>query len=529
MLRSLRTQILLWTILPLAIVLIGIAYLGVNSHQGAMRELVAERDAALARVGAARISELLTDRTRELAKVDAARSDSWNTNVFEGGIALFDPQGRLVTGIPSREVWQTRSQKTPRDGEFSDPFTENGAWYVLVARPTPQGQLAGAVRLPAFETLTPRGIAYLIDANARIIAHPDPARVGIDLSSHAGIHQVMRGESGASFHRDPQLGELVVGYAPIPPTGWGLVIDEPWEQVIAPMFQFSVLLPIVLVLVAVVALGAIYFGVRNVIRPLQDLSQIANRIAFGDYHAAEQRVGGVREIEELRVTLDGMAKQVSAAQDAMQNYIAEITRGQEDERKRLARELHDDTIQSLIALQQRVEMTRKALTKDPAAAAAKLTELKDLIVEALTRVRGFVRDLRPTYLEELGLIPALEMLAQESNATFTLEGEEQRLDSERELVLFRIAQEALRNVNKHAQATEVSLNLTFDSDEVRVLIQDNGIGFDAPESPNAYAQVGHFGLMGMQERAQLIGGNVYVKSERGSGTQVVAFVPVGTK
>ncbi len=526
MLRSLRSQLLLWTILPLAIILIGIAYLGVNSHQGAMRQLVAERDGALARVSAARLSELLADRGRELAALDAAQPETWNTQRFDEGVALFDAQGRLAQAIPSREIWDARVEKIPRAGEFSEPLFENGAWVVLIARSVQNGRLVGAIRLPAFDTLAPRGTAYLVDARGKIIAHPDPARVGADLSTHAGIAQVIRGETGATFHDDPRLGELVVGYAPIAPAGWSLLIDEPWANVVAPMFQYAVLLPVVLALVALVGLGAIFFGVRNIVRPLQDLSHIAQRIAFGDYRAAEQPVGGVREIEELRETLNGMAQQVRAAQNAMQDYIAAITRSQEDERKRLARELHDDTIQTLIAVQQRIEMTNKALTKDPALAASRLAELKALTTEALARVRGFVRDLRPTYLEELGLIPALETLAHEANASFQVQGQEQRLDAERELVLFRVTQEALRNVSKHARAAQVDVTLAFDSDDVSVTVEDNGVGFNAPESPNAYARAGHFGLMGMQERAQLFGGNVYVKSERGKGTKLVAYVPL---
>jgi len=233
----------------------------------------------------------------------------------------------------------------------------------------------------------------------------------------------------------------------------------------------------------------------------------------------------LREIEDLRETLDNMAQQVSAAQAAMQNYIGAITHSQEDERKHLARELHDDTIQTLIAVQQRIELAQRALNRDPALAAAKLGELKELTTEAIERVRGFVRELRPTYLDELGLLPALETIAREANASFAVQGAEHSLDAERELVLFRITQEALRNVNKHARATQVKVILAFAPDEVTVTIQDNGRGFDAPESPNAYAGAGHFGLMGMQERAQLFGGNVYVKSERDQGTKVVAYLP----
>jgi two-component system sensor histidine kinase DegS len=118
------------------------------------------------------------------------------------------------------------------------------------------------------------------------------------------------------------------------------------------------------------------------------------------------------------------------------------------------------------------------------------------------------------------------MLAREAHAQFLVVGEEKRLDAERELALYRIVQESLRNIAKHAQAKYVAVTVAFDGHEVAATIEDDGIGFAAPDAPSAYARAGHFGLMGMQERAQLFGGNVYVKSERGKGTKVVAYVPV---
>lgn len=526
MLRSLSGQILLWTILPLAIVLIGVAYLGVNSHQTAMRAMVAERDGALARVAASNVSELLADRARTLKGMDATRPETWDTQAFDGGIALLNSQNRVLEAAPDARIWGTRVSDLPQEGQFSTPFLENGEWRVLVVRRVDQGTLAGAFTLPPLQSFSPRGIVYLVNSKGIIIAHDAPSSVGKDLSSHEGIADVARGEAGATFHHDPGGAELVVGFAPIVPTGWGMVIDEPWAEIVAPMFQYSVLMPLLLLLVAIVALGAVYFGVGNVVRPLQSLSQTANRIAFGDYRAAEKPVGGVREIEELRETLDGMARQVREAQDSMQRYIAQITRSQEDERMRLARELHDDTIQSLIALQQRVEMTQIYLAKDPQLAAGRLDELRGLLMETLTSVRRFVRDLRPTYLDELGLIPALEALARESKADFEVEGEERRLDGERELVLFRIVQEALRNVGKHARATKVHVKVAFETEAVTASVEDNGVGFQAPDGPADYARAGHFGLTGMQERAQLFGGNVYVKSDYGKGTMLVASIPV---
>ncbi len=540
MFREFRTQLLLWTILPLAAILISVAYLGVNSHQAAMRDLVEARDGALARVTAARLSESISTRIAILQRLDAARPETWSAEPFDGGIAAFDARGNIVNAIPAREVWEARRAAIANvcvpGPIFYALLNEGDAPRVVIAVAKGYTVLAGAFTLPALTNIGigARGAAYLVDAQGKIIAHPDAARLGEDLSRHAGIAEVLRGESGATFHHDARDDELVVGYAPIAPTGfvvsaqpngWGLIVEEPWADVVAPMFQYSVLLPFLLLLAAIVALGAVYFGVRNVIRPLQNLAQAANRIAFGDYRAAERAVGGVREIEDLRETLDGMARQVRDAHDAMQNYITNVLRGQEDERLRLARELHDDTIQSLIALQQRIEMAQKALAQDPARAASKIEELRALLSDTLVSVRRFVRDLRPTYLEELGLIPALEMLTREMNATFVVEGAEARLDAEREVALYRIVQEALRNVAKHARAQKIAVKLNFDGDDVTATIEDDGTGFDAPDAPNAYARAGHFGLMGMQERAQLFGGNVYVKSERGKGTKVVVVVP----
>ncbi|MGB8648411.1 MAG: ATP-binding protein [Anaerolineae bacterium] len=527
MLRGLRTRILLWTILPLAVVLIAIAYLGVNNHQAAMRQLVAERDAVLARVAATEISQLLTDRARELAMLDPAHIEERDPQAFDGGVAVLDAQNNLIHAVPSREEWTGRLAHLAEQGAYSTPFLENNVWHVLVGHDLAQGRMVGDFSLPPLGGFSPRGIVYLVNSQGIIIAHVRPSLVGTDLSGHGGIADAARGKAGATFHLDPNGVELVVGYAPIAPAGWALIIDEPWAEIVDPMFQYAVLLPVVLLLAAIVALGAVYFGVSNVIRPLQTLSQMANRIAFGDYRAAEKPAGGVQEIEDVRENLNGMARQLQSAQAATQDYIAAITRSQEDERRRLARELHDDTIQSLIALRQRAEMVQKAMNKDVALAARRVEELKELIGETLTSVRGFVRDLRPTYLEELGLIPALETIAREANASFELTGPEQRLDAERELIMFRIVQEALRNIAKHAQASTVSVKLAFEADAVTATIQDDGIGFDAPEAPTAYARAGHFGLTGMQERAQLFGGNVYIKSEQGKGTTVLAYVPLG--
>jgi signal transduction histidine kinase len=140
------------------------------------------------------------------------------------------------------------------------------------------------------------------------------------------------------------------------------------------------------------------------------------------------------------------------------------------------------------------------------------------------------RALRPIYLEDLGLVTALEMLTRETSQTDSLEigfqksGEEQRLPREVELALYRISQEALNNILRHSKAKHVDLNITFGVHEIILDIRDDGIGFQTPKSPTDFAPSGHFGLLGMRERADLIGARLEVQSEAGKGTRLTVRV-----
>jgi signal transduction histidine kinase len=330
------------------------------------------------------------------------------------------------------------------------------------------------------------------------------------------------------------------------------------------MMRFSLVAPLLLVVAAVAALITLLFGLRFIVRPLQQLDRQAAQLAWGNFEAVRTPVGGTPEIEDLRRTLDDLARQIRTYQQGLRDYIGAITRGQEEERKRLARELHDDTAQDLIALGHRVEMARRVLERDPAAAAERLEELKALINATLTEVRRFTRALRPIYLEDLGLLPALEMLVRdistgsvsvsikldprvgldprmhrvESGADliadgsislttrFRVSGPARRLPEELELAVYRIAQEALTNVVQHSRATQATVELRFTDDEVTLTVTDDGVGFEVPERPEGLARAGHFGLVGMQERAALVGGRLVLESEAGRGTRVTARLPI---
>jgi signal transduction histidine kinase len=217
----------------------------------------------------------------------------------------------------------------------------------------------------------------------------------------------------------------------------------------------------------------------------------------------------------------------------MHNYIGAITSAQEDERLRLARELHDQTAQSLVALNHRMQMVAPHLKDDPEAAEL-ISETRAMIMQTLDDLRRVVRALRPVYLEELGLVPALQMLARDLDPdhhlsiVFEKTGSPQRLTPDNEIALYRIAQEALNNAWRHSEASHIWLTVQFEASHITMSVRDNGQGFTAPRHAIELTEggQGHFGIMGMYERASLIGAYLHIQSEPGKGTTVTISAPV---
>jgi signal transduction histidine kinase len=284
---------------------------------------------------------------------------------------------------------------------------------------------------------------------------------------------------------------------------------EAWQSATNPALELTLVAPLVLVAPLIFSLAALWFGARQIVNPLQKLESEAALVASGDYDAIQEPVGGIMEVQHLQAELAEMGRKVQASHAALHHYISAITSAQEDERLRLARELHDETIQGLIVLKQ----------------------LARLVENTIEDVRRMTRALRPIYLEDLGLVPALEMLARETSqldglqVDFQRRGQERRLPAAVELSLYRIVQQALNNVVRHAKALHASVLITFTAGEIRVEVHDDGIGFVVPASTNELAARGHFGLLGMRERADLIGGRLEVASRPAGGTAVTLHLP----
>lgn len=263
-------------------------------------------------------------------------------------------------------------------------------------------------------------------------------------------------------------------------------------------------------------------------RTLRDLQRRAEAMTRGDFTSLGQPVGGAPAIEDLRRAIDVMGAHIEQAQQGMHAYIAALTTAQEAERSRLARELHDDTVQQLIALGQGIERAQRTVPRDAALAVERLSVLRRDVTTLVQTVRTVIADLRPPALDDLGLIPAVELLVgrngdDEPQVAIDVIGQPRRLDMQSELAVFRIIQEAWSNIRRHAAATMVQLQFAYLRNSVMVTIHDNGRGFVVPQ--NGPVRQGGWGLIGMRERAAVVGATIALHSQPGHGTRLEVRVP----
>jgi signal transduction histidine kinase len=206
-----------------------------------------------------------------------------------------------------------------------------------------------------------------------------------------------------------------------------------------------------------------------------------------------------------------------------------IVGAQESERQRIARDLHDETGQSLTAIG--MGLRGLANETDSKKRLTTLNQLQSLTSDSIRELQRIISDLRPAHLDDLGLSATLRWYASRVHeltaiqVRVDIEGDEPVLDDAVKITIFRIVQEALNNVIKHAQATTINVKIHYLPKEVRIHVFDNGIGFDMKDVQNRIGRVS-LGLAGMEERAALLGGGVTISSRSGYGTEVEAVVPL---
>lgn len=208
-----------------------------------------------------------------------------------------------------------------------------------------------------------------------------------------------------------------------------------------------------------------------------------------------------------------------------------IIQAQEEERKRVAREIHDGPAQSMANVVLRLEVCDKLLDTDLAQARRELQDLRMIVRNSLQDVRRIIFDLRPMVLDDLGLMPALSRYIenikerQDIEIVINCSGQLQRLDSIIEVAIYRLIQEGIQNTIKHAEATSIDIIMEIGLESIMVVLKDNGKGFKVDEylnepRPNSY------GIVGMKERLEILGGQFSIRSQEGCGTEVMAIIPL---
>lgn len=545
-LGGLPLQILALLVLPLLVLVLVVAFGGVALHQSAMRDMVADHNLHAVQGAAASLSAQLELRREILTRL-AEQAQSGEPpeaivraagdllpQLFDRGVAFYNSDGQLLAA--TEEDIRYRLPEDAFRGGFVPLIQPDGTMRgvaVSVLLPRGGGSVVGIASLEAL------GLPALLGG-----LHPDPTttvylREPDDRLLYRSGSAPMEGPllpatsgngTGVAYVTDASGEEIVAAYAVVPATGWTLVQEERWRASLGLLTRYSLAAPLVLVPALLIAAGAVWFGVRYIVQPLQRLEAHATELAWGDFHSIEQPVGGIGEIRQLQATLRYLAERIRTTQEGMRNYIGAVTHAQEEERARLAHELHDQTAQSLVAIDHRAQMLKRYLPADPKAAEL-LSELRAMASQAHSDLRRIIRAMRPVYLEELGLAPALEMLTREMGrqtavtVRFSLSGAPQRLPPEQELALYRVAQEALNNALHHSAASHIELAVRFDNEAVTVSVQDNGRGFVAPRRVTDLSAEGHFGIMGMYERATLIGAHLQIRSAPDQGTTVSVRLP----
>jgi signal transduction histidine kinase len=213
---------------------------------------------------------------------------------------------------------------------------------------------------------------------------------------------------------------------------------------------------------------------------------------------------------------------------SLENFLSETMGAEERQKRYLARELHDESLQALVDISHDIDELEEEEDRDKLKTS--LQQLRREVDDVVEGTRRFILGLRPPLLEEMGIATSLKWLAGDIGEEEGIEvavhicGEERPIDDAIELAVFRIAQETLNNARKHARATRVELTLTFEKDRLRLEVRDNGAGFTVPAG-DELATAGKFGLVGMAERARLAGGTFKVVSAIGQGTTVTLEMP----
>lgn len=591
--------------LGFVVLFVAFSLLGERALQDSSERLLEER-MVIAQMTAGQIDALLARAIAELE--EARRFAAFNPDkadlsdeahmlahtyghgkTFSPGITFLDSSGRTVISYPPdlypaatdlSAMAYVSQALTQRTASVSTPFPEPGSERAVAAVVVPiydetrfLGLLTGLIDLrgPAIKeplqqaaSLGYSGHALLVDLEGRTLA------------STFGLPFLSPGEHATFYRQAMTQGEPVVATVPNelnwpgePPgyphvmafvqlqlAPWGVAVGGNVDETFAGVRRLRFGLAFLGVIALAGTWTATLIGTRVLVRPVQRLTESAQRIANGDLQtplAAPEggEIGAMAgALERMRSLLLDNIHELANWNETLEARVAERTEklgqqqaltqqllrraitAQEEERARLSRELHDDIGQTLTAVQLSLDRLAKTPLARQSGSRERLDRARELTERTLGDLRHLIVALRPGVLDQLGLVAALGWIADHTlrplGLEVIIEAEtlRQRLPAEIETILFRIAQEAMSNVARHSGARHLHVCLAQHDGEASMTMSDDGRGFDLATVTAVPGSVRGLGLAGMQERASLAGGEVNVSSARGQGTTVKVVVPV---
>jgi len=524
----------------------------------------------------------------DLQGIKKALQETYLRSLFTESVFLVDGQGKTVWVEPYHTEKIRESlfllqpvQAALRDGrpEVSNLISEPAKRvYATVPVRDWQGKLVGVVgseldpqklRFSSLvhSNLLGEGIYVdVVDGRGRVLASTKAERMFID-SDHgrflAGLIKQKKSVVGSCHSCHEKVGSSdrereLIAFAPLTNAPWGLTIRQPENEALALVSGVKRTLLMAGILTILVALLFAWGMARSLTRPLRILTQAARRITEGNLNEpirplGDDEIGSLgRSLDNMRMTLNtsmeaiaegkrelerkvqertqelqSLYQELQKEQEARGELLKKLILAQEEERKRIARELHDETSQDLATFLLSIETSASGASgelKDG------FLRMKAIANRALDSIHRLIYDLRPSVLDDLGLSSALRWIAENRleamgiDVSIDIVGTERRVKPEVETCLFRIGQEAISNIAKYAEANAVKITLQYGGGSILLEVEDNGKGFELKRVLTSAEK--SLGLLGMKERATLLNGNLSVISTPQTGTRVRVEIPV---